>query len=302
MSVIESIPNVSEGRDLALIAELTAALRSASGIVVLDVSADPSHHRSVYTFAGSAGALERAVLNLVEVAVRRIDLRTHRGVHPRLGAVDVVPFVPLRGATMAECVELARSVGVRIAAGFDIPVYLYEEAAFDQSRRRLEHVRRGQFEGLSERMRLPEWKPDFGPAVPHPTAGATIVGARRPLIAFNVNLATRDLQVARAVARAVRESSGGLPCVKALGLFLPHRDMTQVSMNLTNYERTSVRTAFEAVRDEANARGASVVESELVGLIPEAALEGTSAADLLLSGFSPRHVLESRLADALAGR
>ncbi|MGE0449117.1 MAG: glutamate formimidoyltransferase [Vicinamibacterales bacterium] len=300
--MIESIPNVSEGRDLALVAELARAVRGTSGAILLDASADPSHHRSVYTIVGAADALQRAILDLTAIAVARIDLRAHRGVHPRIGAVDVVPFVPLDGATMPECVHLARSVGAAIAAHFGVPVYLYEEAAVDPMRRRLEHIRQGGFEGLAERMHRPEWTPDFGPAAPHPTAGATVVGARWPLVAFNVNLATGDLAAAKAIARSVRESSGGLPCVKALGLLLPHRGLAQVSMNLTNYRRTPVRTAFEAVRQAADALGVTVLESELIGLIPAAALAGTTPADLLLEGFSPGQVLETRLAEAIAGR
>jgi glutamate formiminotransferase len=298
--VIESVPNVSEGRDATVVDELTRAVRHTAGITLLDTSADPSHNRSVFTMAGSADALHDAILSLTDVAIRRIDLRTHRGVHPRIGAVDVVPFVPLHGSTMRECVGLARRVGASLASRFGIPVYLYEDAATDPARRRLEHIRRGQFEGLADKMRQPEWRPDFGPAAPHPTAGATVVGARRPLIAFNVNLATGDLAAAQAVARAVRESSGGLPSLKAIGLFLPHLGLAQVSMNITDYERTSVQAAFDAVRREAGDRGIAVLESELVGLIPAAALADTTPENLHLAGFSPNQILETRLAEALA--
>jgi glutamate formiminotransferase / 5-formyltetrahydrofolate cyclo-ligase len=210
-----------------------------------------------------------------------------------------VPFIPLGDTTMSECVELARDVGQCIAERLDVPVFLYEEAASRQDRRRLEDIRRGQFEQLAAKMTQPEWAPDFGPLKPHPTAGATVVGARRALIAFNVNLATDRLDIARRIAAAVRERGGGLPKVKALGLALPHRGIVQVSMNLTDYERTSVQTAFDRVVAEASQSGVDVLESELIGLIPEAALVGTSAARLRLRGFSEKQILERRLEETV---
>jgi glutamate formiminotransferase len=228
-------------------------------------------------------------------AVHTIDLRMHRGEHPRLGAIDVVPFIPLGETTMSECVELARDVGQSIAERLGVPVFLYEEAASREDRRRLEDIRRGQFEGLAAKMTRPEWAPDFGPAKPHPTAGATVVGARQALIAFNVNLGTDRLDVARRIAAAVRERTGGLPNVKALGLLLPHRGIAQVSMNLTDYRRTPIQTAFDRVVAEASRSGVNVLESELVGLIPEAALAGTTAAHLRLHGFTENQILERRL-------
>jgi glutamate formiminotransferase len=295
-ALVESIPNVSEGRDPSVLAELVHAIDRVPDAWLLDHSADPSHHRSVYTLAGSVEGVRAAILDLVQVAVARIDLRAHAGVHPRIGAVDVVPFVPLEGATMGRCVELAREVGREIAERFGLPVFLYEEAALRPARRRLEQIRRGGFEGLAARMREPEWFPDFGPRVPHPSAGATVVGARRPLIAFNVNLATDRVDIAKEIAAVVRESGGGLPCVKALGLYLAHKRLAQVSMNLTNYERTPIEVAFERVVREAERRGVGVVESELIGLIPQAALAGTTPGRLQLTNFSPGHVLETRLA------
>lgn len=299
--MIESVPNVSEGHDAAVVTALAQAVR-AGGSLLLDYSADPSHNRSVFTMAGDAAAIEQSLLQLVGTAVTHVDLRTHRGVHPRIGAVDVVPLIPLAGATMEECVELSHRVGRAIARTFGIPVYLYEHSASQPERRRLEQIRRGNFEGLAAKMTQPGWAPDFGPSAPHPTAGATVVGARMPLIAYNVNLDSTDVAVARAVAAAVRESSGGLPCVKALGLPLLHRNVAQVSMNLTDFSRTSVQTAFDAVEREANARGVRVLESELIGLIPAAALEGTSAGQLRLTGFSRSQILEERIAERLAGR
>jgi len=294
--VIECVPNVSEGRRPAVVEMLAADARAVAGVHLLDYSADPSHNRSVYTMAGEAQALKTAVLAMAWSAVRTIDLRGHSGVHPRMGAIDVVPFIPLGDTTMGECVSLARAVGQAVAERLNVPIYLYEEAASNESRRRLENIRRGGFEGLAAKMNDPDWTPDFGPSTPHPTAGATAVGARRALIAFNVNLATNNLSVARHIAAVVREHNGGLPAVKALGLALPERDIVQVSMNLTDFEQTSVETAFQRVAAEAANAGVDVLESELVGLIPEAALKGTTPARLRLRNFSDERVLERKLA------
>ncbi len=299
--MIESVPNVSEGLDASVVTALAQAVR-AGGSLLLDYSADPSHNRSVYTLAGDAGTIEQSLLQLARAAVAHVDLRTHRGVHPRIGALDVVPLIPLAGSTMAACIDLSHRVGRALAETFGIPVYLYEQSATRPGRRRLEQIRRGNFEGLARKMALPDWAPDYGPSAPHPTAGATVVGARMPLIAYNVNLDSSDVAVARAIAAAVRESSGGLPCVKALGLPLRHRNVAQVSMNLTDFSRTSVQTAFEAVEREATARGVRLLESELIGLIPAAALEGTSAERLKLTGFTRSQILEERIAERLAGR
>lgn len=295
MSLFECVPNVSEGRDLAWFTAVVQALRDIQGLAVLDATSDPSHHRSVVTLAGAAEALHAGVRLLVERSLAHIDLRRHHGEHPRLGAVDVVPFVPLAGTTMDEAVALARRVGRDIGQRFQLPVYLYEEAAIDPQRRRLELIRRGQFEALAARMGTPGWTPDYGPPAPHPSAGACVVGARQFLIAFNVNLATDRLAVARRIAVAIRESSGGLPAVKAMGVMLHHRGLAQVSMNLTDFARTAVHTVFDRVVSEAAADGVAVLDSELIGLIPAAALAGTSAAHLRLTGFSNDQVLETRL-------
>jgi glutamate formiminotransferase len=291
------VPNISEGRQPAVVERLAAEARAVAGVHLLDHSADSSHNRSVYTMAGDAAALKIAVLAMASVAVRTIDLRVHHGAHPRIGAVDVVPFIPLGDTTMGECVNLARDVGQTIAERLKVPVYLYEEAASTETRRRLENIRRGRFEGLAAKMKDPNWTPDFGPSTPHPTAGATAVGARRALIAFNVNLATNELPVARRIAAAVRERNGGLPAVKALGLALPERNIVQVSMNLTDFEQTSVETAFQRVAAEAANAGVGVLESELVGLIPEAAFRGTTPASLCLREFSDDRILERKLAE-----
>ena len=294
MALIECVPNVSEGRRLDVIVTLAEAVSSVDGVRLLDRSSDADHNRSVLTFAGEASAVHQAVMTLFESAIGRIDLRSHTGAHPRLGAVDVVPFVPLGATTMAACVELAKQTGVAVAARFDLPVFLYEEAASTPARRNLADIRRGEFEGLVTKLASSDWAPDYGPSRPHPTAGATVIGARRPLIAFNVNLATDRIETAKAVAAAVRESSGGLPFVKALGIALPDRGIVQVSMNLTNFERTSIVRAFGTVREEAERRGALVVESEIVGLVPEAALPPAPIQTLQLVRFSKEQVLEER--------
>jgi glutamate formiminotransferase len=298
MAVIECVPNLSEGRRPEVLEACRDAILGA-GVHLLDVSADRSHNRAVFTFAGGPDAVRAAVLALYDAAVPAIDLRRHRGEHPRIGAVDVVPFVPLAGATMAACVALAADVGRAVADRHGLPVFLYEEAATDPARRRLEHVRRGQFEGLAAKLAQPGWTPDFGPSAPHPSAGASAIGARRLLIAYNVNLATDRLDVARQVAAAVRESSGGLPCVKAMAVTLAERGIVQVSMNLTDVERAPMHRVFERVREEAARHGVSVLESEVVGLVPAAALAAAAAAWLQLGpSFSDARVLEAQLARA----
>ncbi|MGE0704114.1 MAG: glutamate formimidoyltransferase [Vicinamibacterales bacterium] len=293
--MIESVPNVSEGRRPEVVELIVKAIRQTPGVRVLDWSSDFSHNRSVFSFVGEAGALADAVLAIYTAAVSAIDMREHQGAHPRIGAVDVVPFIPLAGSTMDECVALARRVGALVAARFSIPVYLYEEAASRPDRRNLADVRRGGFEGLASRMATDDWRSDFGPASPHPSAGASAIGARSILVAFNVNLATDRLADARAIAAAIRERSGGLPGLKAIGVPLDDRGIVQVSMNLTDYRRTTMADAFEAVVREANARGVKVLESELIGLAPAAAFGGASPAELLLVGPAENRTLEARL-------
>jgi glutamate formiminotransferase len=298
MAWIECVPNVSEGRRPAVVTAIVAAVRAVAGVHVLDVSSDPSHNRSVLTIAGTAATLKAAVAALFDAALPRIDLRAHTGEHPRLGAVDVVPFIPLEGSTMSECVALARETAAAVASRFGLPVFLYEQAARSPSRRNLADIRRGEFEGLAAKLARPEWQPDFGPAQPHPTAGATVIGARAPLVAFNVNLATDRVAIAKQIARAVRERDGGLPAVKALGLALADRGLTQVSMNLIDYTVTSIRAAFDAVKAEAERRGARVSNSEIVGLVPRAALEDGIETAIQLAGFDRRQVLEERLRES----
>jgi glutamate formiminotransferase len=295
MALIECIPNVSEGRRADVIAAMADTLRRLPGVRLLDHSSDASHNRSVFTLAGDAAGVERAVMALFERAVADCDLRSHRGEHPRLGAVDVVPFVPIEGVTMAECVALAKKIGAQVAERFAIPVFLYEEAATSPGRRNLEDIRRGEFEGLAAKMATPEWAPDFGPAAPHATAGATVIGARMALIAYNINLATDRLDVAKNIAAAIRYSSGGFRFVKAAGFKLEDRGIVQVSMNLTNYEKTPIFRVFETVKREAARYGVSILESEIVGLVPSAALNATAEHYLQIAGFKADQVLENRL-------
>jgi glutamate formiminotransferase len=295
MPIIESIPNLSEGRRTDIVERLAGAIRSAKGVRLLDYSSDASHNRSVFTLTGDADSLKTATLALFEQAVATIDLRNHQGEHPRLGAVDVVPFVPIEGATMKDCVTLATDVAATVAERFGVPVYLYEEASSNPLRKNLEDIRRGEFEGLAQKMGQPGWAPDFGPAVPHPSAGASVIGARMPLIAYNINLQTDRLDVARKIASAIRHSSGGLRYVKAMGIAIEDRGIVQVSMNLTNYEKTPIFRVFDLVRREAARYGVSVLESEIVGLVPSAALVSAAEYYLQLERFGPQQVLENKL-------
>jgi len=295
MAIIESVPNISEGIRTDVVARIADALGAVSGVRVLDVQSDATHNRSVLTLAGDAAGLRQAIPRLMSMTMEAVDLRTHRGEHPRLGAVDVVPFIPIEGATMADCVALARDIGKDVADRLGVPVYLYEEAAQRPDRRNLEDIRRGEFEGLAEKMAKPGWAPDFGPSQPHPSAGATVIGARMPLIAYNINLATNRLDIAKKIAAAVRMSSGGLRFVKAMGLPLEDRGVVQVSMNLTNYEKTPIFRVFDLVQREAARYGVNVLESEIVGLVPQAALMQAAEYYLQLEGFSAPQVLENKL-------
>jgi len=295
--IIECIPNISEGRRADVVAGIVGAVRRVPGARLLDYSSDASHNRSVITMAGDAAALKAAVLALFEAATGTIDLRAHTGEHPRMGAVDVVPFVPIEGVTMEDCVALAKDTARTVAERFGIPVYLYEEASSNPLRKNLEDIRRGEFEGLAAKMATDGWAPDFGPTTPHASAGASVIGARMPLIAYNINLNTNRLEVARKIAAAVRFSSGGFRFVKAMGVTLADRGIVQVSMNLTNYEKTPILRVFEAVKREAERHGVTVLESEIVGLVPSAALVDVAMSALQLADFKRTQVLETRLRD-----
>ena len=284
-TLVECVPNFSEGRDTGKVDAIVEAVRSA-GAVVLDRTSDADHNRSVVTFAAAAGVVEEAAFRSVGQAVASIDLRVHTGAHPRIGAADVVPFVPVNGVTLEDCARLARETARRIWEELHVPVYLYEAAALRPENRNLADVR-------NAGGKLP---PDFGGPALHPTAGAVVVGARKFLIAFNVNLATSDLTIAKAIARTVRFSSGGLPAVKALGVPLDSRNLAQVSMNLTDFEQTSVRQAFDAVCAEAARHGVGIVGSELIGLIPQKALDAADLPVLRIENFNPSMILENRIA------
>jgi glutamate formiminotransferase len=299
--LVECVPNFSEGRDAEKVNALAEAVRSVPAVVFLDQELDADHNRSVLTFAGPPEAVSEAALRAVGKAVELIDLNFHTGVHPRIGAADVVPFVPVEGVTLEECARLAERVGEEIWRRFEVPVYFYEAAARRPDRVNLENIRRGQFEGLREEvLRDPERAPDVGEPRLHPTAGAIVVGARKFLIAYNINLNTPDVEVAKAIARAIRFSSGGFRYVKAMGVPLSSRNMVQVSMNLTDFEQTPVHRVFEAVRVEAERYGVSVAGSEIVGLIPKKALEMAAEYYLRCENFHPEMVLENRLAEAVS--
>lgn len=293
--ILECIPNVSEGRDLRLVERFANAIRSVVGVRLADVHMDSDHHRSVFSILGAPGAVERAALALAEAVFTAVDMHAHRGVHPRIGALDVLPFVPLREITMDEAVALARRVGRTLAERFDLPVYFYGEAAQRPERRRLAEIRRGEYEGLAEKLADPAWRPDVGPARVNPRSGATAVGARGILVAFNVWLDTNDLEVARAIARAVRESSGGLPGLQVMGVPLASRGIVEVSMNLLDYRHTSIPRAFDRVRNEAARRSIVVRQSELVGLAPRDAFEERSPESVGLTDFTPEKLLETHL-------
>jgi len=299
--LIECIPNVSEGRrDEVVAAIAAAAVQAAPGVVLLDRTSDSDHNRSVLTFLGDGEPLVAAMTALVEASLAAIDLRTHTGAHPRLGAVDVIPFVPVRGATSAECVALARTLGKTLAERFGLPVYLYEDAATTPERQNLATIRKGEFEGLAKKMEDSAWKPDFGPAAPHPSGGAVVVGARAPLIAYNINLGTADLAVADRIAKAIRHLSGGYRFVKAMGVKLEARGQVQVSINMTNFEKTPLHRVFETVRSEAERHGVAVVGSEIVGLVPQAALLAAAGHYLRLEADPGPQVLENKLLERLS--
>jgi glutamate formiminotransferase / formiminotetrahydrofolate cyclodeaminase len=298
--ILECVPNFSEGRRKEVVDALAAALTSFPGSALLDCEMDAAHNRSVISVAGEPDAVARGVVEAVGKAAELIDLRQHQGEHPRMGATDVVPFIPISGITMEECVELSVKVAGEIAVRYGIPVYLYEKSARIPARQDLAHVRKGEFEGIREEIRTnPDRRPDFGLQEAHPSAGVTAVGARFALIAYNVYLNTSDIKIAQAIARAVRHSGGGLRYVKALGFEIKERSQVQVSINLTNYEGTPIFRAFEMVCREAQRFGATVVSSEIVGLVPQKALDACAEYYLRLEKFDARQILENRLSEVL---
>jgi glutamate formiminotransferase len=295
-TIIECVPNFSEGRDLQKVEAIIHALLDGPDVYLLDQEMDADHNRCVITLVGTRESVGEAALRGIGKAAQLIDLNHQQGAHPRLGACDVVPFIPISGVTLEDCVRIAEWVAEQAWRRFKIPTYLYEAAARRPERRNLENIRRGQFEGLREEVRTnPKRHPDFGEAALHPTAGATVVGARKFLIAYNINLNTPEVALAKAIAKKIRASSGGFPCVKAMGVELKSRHLAQVSMNLTDFETTSIATVFDAVRREAVAQGVEVLSSEIVGLVPRRALEDAAVQYLKVENYHPQLVFENRL-------
>ena len=293
--IMECVPNFSEGRDLQKIDKIVAPFRGKQGVKLLDYSNDEDHNRLVVTVVGEPEPLRDAVLEAIGVAVELIDLNHHQGQHPRMGAVDVVPFIPIRNVTMEEAVALSKEVGKEVAKRYNLPVYLYEKSASAPHRENLAAVRKGEFEGMAEKIKQPEWHPDFGLAERHPTAGTVAIGARMPLVAYNINLNTPSLEIAHDIAKKIRFIGGGLRYCKAMGVELKDRGITQVSINMTDYTRTALYRAFELVRVEARRYGVSIVGSEIIGLVPMEALIDTASYYLGLENFSMEQVLEARM-------
>ena len=293
--IMECVPNFSEGRDLQKIDKIVAPFRGKQGVKLLDYSNDEDHNRLVVTVVGEPEPLRDAVLEAIGVAVELIDLNHHQGQHPRMGAVDVVPFIPIRNVTMEEAVALSKEVGKEVAKRYNLPVFLYEKSASAPHRENLAAVRKGEFEGMAEKIKQPEWHPDFGLAERHPTAGTVAIGARMPLVAYNINLNTPSLEIAHDIAKKIRFIGGGLRYCKAMGVELKDRGITQVSINMTDYTRTALYRAFELVRVEARRYGDSIVGSEIIGLVPMEALIDTASYYLGLENFSMEQVLEARM-------
>lgn len=295
--LVECVPNFSEGRNKEVIEAIVEEVRKVKGVKLLDYSSDEDHNRTVVTFVGDLENIKEAAFNLAKKASELIDMTMHNGGHPRMGATDVMPFIPVSDVTMAECVDIAKEVGRRIGSELDIPVYLYEDAASADYRRNLADVRKGQYEGFFEKIKQPEWKPDFGPSEMNAKSGATAVGARVPLVAFNVNLGTSNVEIADKIAKTVRYLGGGLRFVKAMGVKLEERNIVQVSMNLVNYEKTAIYRAYEMVKMEAQRYGVPVVGTEVIGLLPMKALIDCAEYYLQIEDFSMEQILEKRIVD-----
>ncbi len=293
--IIECVPNFSEGRDLSKVEKIVDSFRGKEGVKLLDYSSDKDHNRMVVTIVGEPMAVKEAVLEAIGTAVDIINLAQHEGQHPRMGAVDVVPFIPVKNVTIEEAIDISKDVAQEVALRYDLPVFLYEKSATASHRENLAAVRKGEFEGLTEKMKSPEWQSDFGPKTPHPTAGAVAIGARAFLIAYNVNLNTTNLEIADKIAKKVRFLGGGLRFCKAMGVDLKEKNMVQVSMNLTDYTKTAIYQAVEMIRFEAARYGVIIAGSELIGLVPMSALVDTAAYYLGLENFSIQQVLESHL-------
>lgn len=295
-SLVECIPNFSEGRNEEIINALIKEAKSVGGVTLLDYSSDKSHNRSVFTLMGDVAGIEEVSFRLCKLASSLIDLNNHKGEHPRMGATDVIPFVPLKDVTMEECIAISQRVGKRIADELSIPVFLYEASATKESHQNLASRRKGEFEGMKEKMKDDEWIPDFGKRVPHKTAGVVAVGARSPLVAFNVNLSTSNVEIAKEIARNIRGSGNGYKYCKAIGVLLEEKNLAQVSMNMVNYELTPLYRVFEAIRFEAKRYGVTIVSSELIGLTPARALLDAAEYYLQLEGVDfKKQIIEYRL-------
>jgi glutamate formiminotransferase len=293
--IIECVPNFSEGRNSEKIERIVEPFRAKKGLKLLDYQKDDDHNRLVVTVVGEPDALKTAVIDAMGCAIEVIDLRTHQGQHPRMGATDVVPFIPIKNVSMEEAVEFSKEVAKEVAQKYSLPVFLYEKSASRPERQNLANIRKGQFEGMADKIKLPEWKTDFGPQKIHPRAGVTAMGVRMPLVAYNVNLDSNNIEIANAIAKKVRHISGGLRYCKGIGIELKDRGLVQVSMNMTDYTQTALYRAFELIKVEASRYGVNVVGSEIVGLVPMEALMDTAAYYLGLEDFSMEQVLESRI-------
>lgn len=295
--IVECVPNFSEGRNLERIEKIVDPFRKKEGVKLLDYQRDKDHNRLVVTVVGEPDPLSGALIEAIGAAIECIDMRKHEGQHPRMGAVDVVPFIPVKNLSMTETVEISRKVAEEVSEKYNLPVFLYEESTVRPERRNLSDIRKGQFEGMTDKIKQPEWKPDFGPEEIHPTAGVTAVGARMPLVAFNVNLDTDKLEIAKDIAKKVRYISGGLRYCKGIGVELKERSIVQVSMNMTDFTKTGLYRSFELIKLEAEKYGVNVVDSEIVGLVPMAALIDTAVYYLGIENFSIAQVLETQIMD-----
>ena len=293
--IVQCVPNFSEGRDLKKIEKIVEPFRGREGVKLLDYQNDEDHNRAVVTVVGAPGPLNTAVVEAMGIAIDVIDMRVHQGQHPRMGAIDVVPFIPVKNVTPQEAVDISKDVANQVAAKYNLPVFLYEKSASKPERQNLAAIRKGQFEGMADKIRQAEWKPDFGPAEIHPSAGVTAIGARMPLVAYNVNLDTADFDIADRIAKQVRHISGGLRYCKGIGIELKDRGIVQVSMNMTDYTKTALYRVFELIRIEARRYGVNVIGSEIIGLVPMEALIDTAAYYLGLEEFSLEQVLEYRI-------
>lgn len=298
MKLIECVPNFSEGRNQQVVDAIAQSFDTVKGVHLLDKEMDFSHHRSVITAIGEPDALLEASFASIKKAVALIDLNKHQGGHPRIGAADVIPFIPIRQASMEDCINLAKKLGERVGKELNLPVYLYGQAAIRPERRELPNVRKGQFEGLKQELGInPEKTPDFGPDKIHPTAGAVAIGARFFLIAYNVNLKSSNVELAKNIAKTIRESSGGFKCVKGMGLAIPEKNAVQVSMNLTDYRVTSISTVYTEIEKLAKEKDVEILESELIGLAPASALPTSTIDKIKLTNFSPSQIIENRLSN-----